>query len=516
MSYPEAMQESIKILEKTREKRRKQKISLLSLKERGELIETYHPQHKEGTQQRLKVGVNKEKLVPNEIADLFESKSLIDPEKIDLTRPDYETDVLVVGGGGGGASATLLAKENGAEVMLITKLRFGDSNTIMSEGGIQAAVDEFDSLALHYIDTMGGGGFANTPKLVKALVLDAPEVLQWLVNLGVMFDRTNDRRNILSSFAGGQCRRRVHSCADYSGLDIMRNLKDEVYSRGIEVIEFLPAVELILDDKGTCCGVVAVDLETEKKFVIIAKAVVLATGGSGRLHYQRFPTTNHYGATGDGLVMANKAGAEVIFLDAIQFHPTGTLYPEHLFGLLVTEAFRGWGAQLVNSEGERFINELEKRDITSSAIIREVDYRKKGMPTLTGKTGVWLDTPLVDIVNGEGTIKRIFPHLYHRFKKFGIDIIREPLLVYPTIHYQNGGILINPEGESSVKDLFAAGEISGGVHGRNRLGGTKRKKIGQLSLQHIVEYEKQLERNDLLHQIPSLSLIPDYRFGKSL
>ena len=536
MSYPEKMRESIRILESTREKRRKQKIPLLSLQERNELIKTYHPQHREGTQRKLKVGVNKGQLVPNEIADLFESKSLIDPNEVDLDHPDYQTDVLVVGGGGGGASAALVAQENGADVILITKLRFGDSNTIMSEGGIQAAVDEFDSPALHYLDTMGGGGFVNIPELVKALVLDAPEVLKWLIDLGVMFDRTDNERNILSSFAGGQCRRRVHSCADYSGLDMMRILRDEVYNRGIEVIEFLPAVELILDDNRTCCGVVAVDLETEKKFVIVAKAVILATGGSGRLHYQNFPTTNHYGATGDGLVIANRAGAKIIFMDAIQFHPTGTLYPEHLFGLLVTEAFRGWGAHLVNSEGERFINELEKRDITASAIIREVDYKKKGVCTPTGREGVWLDTPLVEIINGKGTIKRIFPHLHHRFQGFGIDITREPLLVYPTIHYQNGGILINQEGESSVKDLFVAGEASGGVHGRNRLGGNslldifvfgrragknaalraKRKKIGKLTLEHVIDYERQLKEMGILREIPSPVLIPDYRFGKAL
>ena len=170
-------------------------------------------------------------------------------------------------------------------------------------------------------------------------------------------------------------------------------------------------------------------------------------------------------------MIANRAGAKIIFMDAIQFHPTGTAYPEQLLGLLVSEAFRGWSAQLVNGEGKRFINELETRDITSSATIREVGEREKGVSTPTGMQGVWLDTPLVEINKGKGTIHRIFPHLFHRFHTFGIDITEEPILVYPTQHYQNGGILIDENGETTVKNLFAAGEVSGGVHGRNRLGG---------------------------------------------
>ena len=156
------------------------------------------------------------------------------------------------------------------------------------------------------------------------------------------------------------------------------------YSRGIEIIEFSPAVELMLDEKRRCVGAVFINLDTEERLVVQSKTVILATGGIGRLHIQGFPTTNHYGATADGLVIANRAGAQIIFMDAIQFHPTGTAYPEQLLGLLVSEAFRGWSAQLVNGEGKRFINELETRDITSSATIREVVERKKGVSTPTG------------------------------------------------------------------------------------------------------------------------------------
>jgi len=292
-----------------------------------------------------------------------------------------------------------------------------------------------------------------------------------------------------------------------------------------------------LDEKRRCAGAVFVNMDTEKRFVVRAKTVILATGGIGRLHIQGFPTTNHYGATADGLVLANRAGGKIIFMDAIQFHPTGTAYPEQLLGLLVSEAFRGWSAQLVNSEGKRYINELETRDITSSATIREVGDRKNGVATPTGMQGIWLDTPLVEINKGKGTIRRIFPHLFHRFHTFGIEITQEPVLVYPTQHYQNGGVLIDENGETTVENLFAAGEVSGGVHGKNRLGGNslldifvfgrragilaaeraKGIEIGRLSLEHLIEYERELERAGVLKKaMKSPLLLPDYRYEKAL
>jgi succinate dehydrogenase / fumarate reductase flavoprotein subunit len=320
-------------------------------------------------------------------------------------------------------------------------------------------------------------------------------------------------------------------------MEIMRVLRDEVYHQGIEVLEFCAAAELVLDEKRRCAGAVFINLDTGERFIVQSKTVILATGGIGRLHIQGFPTTNHYGATADGLVIANRAGTKIIFMDAIQFHPTGTAYPEQLLGLLVSEAFRGWSAQLVNREGNRFINELETRDITSSAAIREVVERGNGVATPTGMQGVWLDTPLVEMNKGKGTIHRIFPHLFHRFDTFGIDIMKEPILVYPTQHYQNGGILIDEYGETGVENLFAIGEVSGGVHGRNRLGGNslldifvfgrragiraaERKKeieIGKLSLDHVFEYEKELERAGILKRgFLTPLLLPDYRFEKAL
>ena len=535
-AYPASMQESIKKVEATRPSRAREEIPMLSLKERQELLQQFHPDYRQGGRREIKAGVNKGERVPHELADLFEGVSLVRPEEVDLQCAEKEVDVLVIGGGGGGASAALFAAERGAKTLITTKLRFGDSNTIMAEGGIQAAVGKFDSPSLHYLDTMGGGGFHNLPPLVNALVSDAPMILEWLARLGVMFDRKEDG-GLLASFAGGQCRRRVHSAADYTGMEIMRVMRDEVYSRGIEIWEFCPAVELVLDEKRRCAGAVFVNMDTEKRFVVRAKTVILATGGIGRLHIQGFPTTNHYGATADGLVLANRAGGKIIFMDAIQFHPTGTAYPEQLLGLLVSEAFRGWSAQLVNSEGKRYINELETRDITSSATIREVGDRKNGVATPTGMQGIWLDTPLVEINKGKGTIRRIFPHLFHRFHTFGIEITQEPILVYPTQHYQNGGVLIDENGETTVENLFAAGEVSGGVHGKNRLGGNslldifvfgrragilaaeraKGIEIGRLSLEHLIEYERELERAGVLKKaMKSPLLLPDYRYEKAL
>jgi succinate dehydrogenase / fumarate reductase flavoprotein subunit len=534
--YPESMQASIRRLETTRSSRAREEFPKLTLKERQDLLQKFHPDYREGGRREVKVGANCGQKVPNELADLFEGTSILCPQEMDLSKAKREVDVLVIGGGGGGVSGALFAAGLGAQTLITTKLRFGDSNTLMAEGGIQAAVGKYDSPALHYLDTLGGGGFQNLPNLVHALVHDAPMILEWLARLGVMFDREGDG-GLLASFAGGQCRRRVHSAADYTGMEIMRVLRDEACSRGIEILEFCPAIELLLDDERKCSGAVFINLDTRERFAIQSKTVILATGGIGRLHIQGFPTTNHYGATADGLVIANRVGAKIIFMDAIQFHPTGTAYPEQLLGLLVSEAFRGWSAQLVNCEGKRFINELETRDITSSATIREVADRKNGVSTPTGMQGVWLDTPLVEINKGKGTIHRIFPHLFHRFHTFGIDITEEPVLVYPTQHYQNGGILIDENGETTVKNLFAAGEVSGGVHGRNRLGGnslldifvfgrragilaaerSRGIKVGKLTLNHVVEYEKELAEAGLLKkEIEAPLLLPDYRYEKAL
>jgi succinate dehydrogenase / fumarate reductase flavoprotein subunit len=390
--------------------------------------------------------------------------------------PDAVCDVLVIGAGGAGASAALLARQGGAEVLLTTKLRFGDANTMMAQGGIQAADKENDTPAMHYLDVVGGGAFSNDPDLVEALVMDAPGVIAWLESLGAMLDKEPDG-TMRTIHGGGTSRKRMHAARDYTGAEIMRVLRDEVRSfisgckPSIQVWEFRPAVELLLDEQGRVAGAVLKDLDTGRLMRVHAKAVVIATGGSGRLHYQGFPTTNHYGATGDGLVLAYRAGAPLAFIDTMQYHPTGAAFPEQILGQLVTEKVRGLGAQVCNVDGEQFVYPLETRDVEAAAFIRECRERGRGVITPTGQPAVWLDAPLIDLLHGPGTVARELPAMVRQYRRFGIDLAKEPILVYPTLHYQNGGVAIRPDGSCAVPGLYIAGEAAGGIHGRNRLMG---------------------------------------------
>ncbi len=527
--YPPELQSNIALVEAGREERLKIPFKRISLEEKNALLKTYHPDYVEGAMRAIKIGPNQGQNAPNELVDLLEGQSRLDPDQIDLRQIDYDVDVLVIGGGGAGASAALLAQEQGVNVLLVTKLRLGDANTVGAQAGTQAADRPEDSPALHYLDVMGGGNFTNIPELVEALVMDAPDVVKWLEDLGVMWDKEADG-SMHELSGGGACRRRLHSCRDYTGLEEMRVLRDEIRNRGIKVLEFEAAIELILDDKGQAAGAVLMNMETREISIVRAKSVILATGGGGRLHYQGYPTTNHYGATGDGLVMAYRAGAKLIYMDTMQYHPTGVAHPPQILGLLVTEKVRTLGAQLVNKDGERFIHHLETRDTVASAIIREC-RRGKGLVTPTGQPCVWLDSPMIEILRGPGTILKEVPAMYRQFARFGIDMSREPILMYPTLHYQNGGILINPQAETNIPGLYAAGEVEGGVHGRNRLIGNstldifvfgrragrsagqwaKKTKPGNLSLEHVRTWHQQLKETGLAGKRPaSPMLLPDY------
>ena len=528
--YPAHMEESIRKVEATRERRLKESLLRLGDEQKTPLLQRYHPDYVAGKMRQLALGPNKGDYTPDEVADLLEGNSCLDPDKIDLGRVDYDVDVLVIGGGGAGATAALLAQENGAKVLLTTKLRLGDCNTVGAQAGTQAADRPNDSLAIHYLDTMGGGHFANVPELVEALVKDAPMVIKWLGTLGVNWDKMADG-TMHELSGGGASRLRLHSARDYTGLEEMRVLRDEIRNRKIDYLEFSPAVELLMDDKGQVCGAVLVNLETNELTMVRAKSVVMATGGMGRLHIQGFPTTNHYGATADGLVLAYRVGAQLIFMDTMQYHPTGAAYPMQILGQLVTEKVRSLGAQLVNVDGEQFIMPLEPRDVVAAAIIRECQERQKGVKTPAGQVGVWLDSPMIDMLRGEGTVARELPAMVRQFGRFNIDIAREPMLIYPTLHYQNGGIKINTEGATTVPGLFAAGECEGGVHGSNRLIGnstldifvfgrragraaanwSKEVKLGSLTLEHVRCWQKDLEQAGLSKLRPvSPLLLPDY------
>lgn len=528
MTYTGEMRELIKAVEATRERRLNETYPSLSLAEREVLLKGFHPDYIEAGMREIRVGASKGERTLHELADVLEGRPHIRPN-FDLSEPTLETDVLVIGGGGAGASAALLAQEGGARVTLVTKLRFGDANTMMAQGGIQAADRVEDSPAIHYLDVIGGGHFTNYPDLVEALVKDGPVVIQWLESLGVMFDKEPDG-TMVEAHGGGTSRKRMHSARDYSGAEIMRVLRDEVRNRPIEVMEFAPAIELVLDEQGNAAGAILQNLETGHTFYARAQAVVLATGGSGRLHYQHFPTTNHYGATGDGVVLAYRAGAKVAFLDTMQYHPTGAAFPEQILGLLVTEKVRGLGAQPVNSEGEQFVYPLEPRDVEAAAFIRECRERQLGVVTPSGQPGVWLDAPMIERLHGPGTIERALPAMARQFRRFGIDMTQDPLLVYPTLHYQNGGVILNARGETSVPGLFIAGEISGGVHGRNRLMGNSLLEIcvygrragqsaaersremptGRPTLAHLTGWNEELDAAGINGALHSPILLPDY------
>jgi len=478
----------------------------------------------------LLVGPNKGGRTPNELADYLEGSSRVDPDKINLDKVDYDVDVLVIGAGGAGASAALLAQENSANVLLVTKLRLGDSNTVGYQGGTQAADKPEDSPVLHYLDTVGGSRFTSNPDLVEALVKDAPDAVRWLESLGVIWDKKPDGSMAEVALAG-ECVPRCHCARDYTGVEVTRVLRDEINCRNINYVEFAPAIELVMDDKGQVAGAVLVNMETNELTLVRAKAVVMATGGIGRLHTQGFPTTNHYGATADGLVLAYRVGCPLVDIDTMQYHPTCAAYPLAILGLLVTEKVRGLGAQVVNIDGEQFANPLEPRDVLAACEIRECKDRKKGIATPTGEIGVWLDAPRIDLIHGEGTVARELPAMVRQFGRFDIDITKKPVLVYPALHYQNGGIKFNPDGSTPIPGLFAAGEVEGGVHGKNRLGGNssldlfvfgrragrsaaeyvKKSKPGALTLNHVKQWQAEIKKTGLADSRPVSPLVlPNY------
>jgi len=533
--YSEQFNESLKLVEASREKNIALEPTRMTAEQKEQVLASFHPDYKVDEFAVLTVGPNKGDKVPKELAEILQAHSRITAEDVCLDCPDYETDVLVIGGGGAGASAAIEAHEAGANVMVVTKLRMGDANTMMAEGGIQAADKPNDSPAIHFVDAFGGGHFAAKRELLAKLVCDAPEAIQWLSELGVEFDKEADG-TMVTTHGGGTSRKRMHAAKDYSGAEIMRTLRDEVLNRNIPVVDFTAAIELILDENGNAAGAVLMNMETKELLVAKAKTVVIATGGAGRMHYQGFPTSNHYGATADGLVLGYRAGAKLLYAETLQYHPTGVAFPEQIFGALVTEKVRSLGAKLVNKNGEVFMHPLETRDVTAASIIRECSERDNGIDCGNGK-GVWLDTPMIEKIGGEGTIMKRIPAMWRMFEKYGIDIRYEPILVYPTLHYQNGGLDINANGmTTNINNLFVAGEAVGGIHGKNRLMGNslldiivfgrnaginaaamaKTVNVGKLTLDHVEKFEAEIANAGIVTDVVSPKLLPNYTNQKSI
>lgn len=535
--YPEYMKESLDKVASSRNKRfelaktGQPVFPPMNAEERQDVLNKFHPDYKPDARRKVRIGPNKGELLTTEVSDMLESHSRIKPKMFDLSKADYETDLLIIGGGGAGCAAAIIAMQNGVNSIISTKLRLGDANSMMSQGGMQAAVSTTDSPPRHYLDVLGGGHFDNKPELARALTEDGPEVVKWLEELGVVWDKFEDG-SFLLLHGGGTSRKRMHSCRDYTGAIIMRTLMDEVRNHpdNINVLEFMPTVELILDSKGRCAGGILYNIETEEYFTVKAKATLNATGGYGRLHIRGFDTTNHYGATGDGLIMSYRAGAKLLFMDSVQYHPTGSVFPEQIAGFLITEKIRGAGGQPLNKNGDLFVFPREPRDVESSAIIRECVENNNGIITPSGRVGVWLDSPLIEMLQGEGYILKQFPAMLRQFIRYGIDITKEPMLIYPSLHYQNGGVEINDKCETNIPGLYVAGEASGGVHGRNRLMGNsvldynvfgrraglyaaeyaKRVKLGKLSLEHVNAYEQELKKAKIKTDLITPVLLPSY------
>ena len=532
MIYSPEMLASMKKVEAARAANIAYEPRRLTAEEKEALLNEYHPDYKNDGFTTIQVGPNAGERAPVELNAMIEAHSRIANENIDLSKIEYDVDVLVIGGGGAGSSAAIEAHEAGANVMIVTKLRIGDANTMMAEGGIQAADKPNDSPAQHYLDVMGGGHYANRPELVRKLVMDGPVAIKWLNELGVEFDKEEDG-TMITTHGGGTSRKRMHAAADYSGAEIMRTLRDEVINRGIPVVDFTAAIALILDTDGQAAGAVLMNMETGKLLIARAKTVVIATGGAGRMHYQGFPTSNHYGATADGLILGYRAGAKLLYQDTLQYHPTGVAFPAQIFGALVTEKVRSMGAKLVNSEGEVYIHPLETRDVNAAGVIRECSTNGKGVNTGMGQA-VWLDTPMIDMIHGKGTLEKRLPAMLRMYLKYGIDMREVPILIYPTLHYQNGGLEITADGMTRVEGLFVAGEAVGGIHGRNRLMGNslldiivfgrnagqhasakaKTTELKELSLAHVAKYESELKAAGIDSDKVSPKLLPNYATGR--
>ncbi|MFK5984911.1 MAG: FAD-binding protein [Pseudomonadota bacterium] len=492
----------------------------------ADLLQQFHPDSRLETISTLQVGPNQGETCHSQIASMLQADSRIDAADLAGARIE-ETDILVIGGGGAGCAAAITAAQAGAKVILATKLRLGDSNTVMAEGGIQASIEKGDSPQAHYDDTYNAGHKTAVQSLIKQMVLDGPENIRWLIQQGMQFD-LNEFGDLLTRKAGGTSASRVVHFRDYTGLEMMRVLREVVKNSGIDVWDYSPAVELLSNQSGGCAGAIISSLKECQFVQIKAKSVILATGGIGRVHLNQFPTSNHFGATGDGLVLAYRLGAKLRDMDSFQYHPTGLAHPHHLSGTLITEGVRSAGAQMINGLGERFVDELKPRDIVAAAILREC-VQGRGINAAGGSQGVWLDTPGLEAKHS-GILEQRFPKLVKLGLKSKVNLKTTPMLIYPTLHYQNGGVIIDKNGLSNVKGLYCVGEVSGGIHGRNRLMGnalleiisfgrkagahaaSKRKGLlhKKITIDHISNLRRELMQHGMPMQEKSPLLFPEY------
>jgi L-aspartate oxidase len=367
--------------------------------------------------------------------------------------------VLVVGAGGAGLSAAWAARRSGASVLHVTKGSKASCNTAKAQGGIQAAVGDDDSPEQHAADIVASSHDTADPALAGVLAEEAPGAIAWLEELGVAFSREGDGYRLAR--CGGATRRRLLQVGDRTGHAIATALRKRADG---ELHDHTALVGLERSN-----GHFTAELERGgERITVEAGAVVLAAGGRCYAEAQRagILTTNQPGATGEATELARELGAEVRDFDALQHHPNGGVWPPPLQGYSIPETTRAYGAVLLNRDGERFVDELAPRDTVAAAIVRECD-EGRGLETPDGRPAVLLDTSRID----PAIAAEVIPYMLRRYRAAGVDPLAEPILTYPVLHYQNGGLAIDADGQTTVPGIFAAGEITGGVHGRNRMMG---------------------------------------------
>ena len=379
-----------------------------------------------------------------------------------------QTDVLIIGSGGAGSRAAIEVDDAGLKATIVSKgLSFRSGCTGMAEGGYNAVfktVDKDDSIDAHMHDTLKGGSYLNDKRLVEILVNESPKRLIDLENYGALFDRQESGQIDQRPF-GGQTYRRTCYQGDRTGAELLNALKEEIIKRDIQCIEEVMITSLVTDNDQVI-GATGLNLKDSSLIYFQAKSVILASGGAGQLYPV---TSNTFQKNGDGFAIAYRAGANLVDMEQIQFHPTGMVAPESKKGVLVTEAVRAEGGKLINSEGERFMSryapekmELATRDVVARSIYQEI-IEGRG----TEKGGVYLDISHLD----DDYIDEKLETMVLQFENVGVDIKHEPIEVAPTAHHFMGGVKIDTDASTSLENLFGAGEVCGGVHGANRLGG---------------------------------------------